>query len=155
MTTLQYLAESFSDVGVAIFTADIGDNLYDIAVSDNSQDKAAERIISMSRLSCQPKAYPTTLRDIAGRTGHPLRTIISEVGPLLLANLLESTGSQQAALFAVFQTAGREGLLLLDLKDLKALLNHLKDNLETLGEDQALSIGAFGQALLRHLVTLE
>ncbi len=59
----------------------------------------------MPWLNYQPKAYPTTLWDIAGKTGHPLRTTISEMGPLLLANLLELTDSQQAALFAAFQVA--------------------------------------------------
>ncbi|VFT63274.1 ATPase [Pseudomonas aeruginosa] len=153
--TLQHLAESFSDAGVAVFAADIKGDLCGIAAPGNPQGKVAERIASMPWLNYQPKAYPTTLWDIAGKTGHPLRTTISEMGPLLLANLLELTDSQQAALFAAFQVADREGLLLLDLKDLKALLNHLKDNPEILGEDRALFTGASGQALLRRLATLE
>lgn len=79
-----------------------------------------------------------SLWDIAGQSGHPLRTTLSEMGPLLLGNLLELTDSQQAALYAAFKVADREGLLLLDLKDLKALLAHLKDNPQLLGEDSAL-----------------
>lgn len=92
--------------------------------------------------------------DIAGQSGHPLRTTLSEMGPLLLGNLLELTDSQQAALYAAFKVADREGLLLLDLKDLKALLAHLKDNPQLLGEDSALMTTASTQALLRRLATL-
>ncbi len=87
----------------------------------------------MPWLNHQPKAYPVTLWDIQGKTGHPLRTTLSEMGPLLLGSLLELTDSQQSALYAAFKVADREGLLLLDLKDLKALLNHLRDNPEAAG----------------------
>lgn len=109
----------------------------------------------MPWLGHTPKAYPVSLWDIAGLSGHPLRTTLSEMGPLLLGNLLELTDSQQAALYAAFKVADREGLLLLDLKDLKALLAHLKDNPHLLGEDSALMTTASTQALLRRLATLE
>ncbi|VXB73246.1 conserved hypothetical protein [Pseudomonas sp. 8AS] len=153
--TLQRLAELFSDAGVAVFAADIKGDLCGLGAAGNPQGKVAERIASMPWLNHQPRAYPVTLWDVAGRSGHPLRTTLSEMGPLLLANLLELTDSQQAALYAAFQVADREGLLLLDLKDLKALLNHLKDHPELLGEDRALFAGASAQALLRRLATLE
>ncbi len=93
--------------------------------------------------------------DIHGQSGHPLRTTLSEMGPLLIGALLELTDSQQAALYAAFKVADREGLLLLDLKDLKALLNHLKDHPQLLGEDAALMTTGSSQALLRRLATLE
>ncbi|MBM7061711.1 DUF853 family protein [Pseudomonas sp. UL073] len=153
--TLQHLAELFSDAGVAVFAADIKGDLCGLGAAGNPQGKVAERIASMSWLNYQAKAYPVSLWDVAGGTGHPLRTTLSEMGPLLLGNLLELTDSQQAALYAAFQVADREGLLLLDLKDLKALLNHLKDHPELLGEDRALFAGASAQALLRRLATLE
>lgn len=153
--TLQRLAEVFSDAGVAVFAADIKGDLCGLGAAGNPQGKVAERIASMSWLGHRPQAYPVTLWDVAGQTGHPLRTTLSEMGPLLLGNLLELTDSQQAALYAAFQVADREGLLLLDLKDLKALLNHLKDHPELLGEDRALFAGASAQALLRRLATLE
>ncbi|MDH4555673.1 DUF853 family protein [Pseudomonas sp. BN417] len=153
--TLQRLAEVFSDAGVAVFAADIKGDLCGLGAAGNPQGKVAERIAAMSWLGHQPRAYPVTLWDVAGRSGHPLRTTLSEMGPLLLGNLLELTDSQQAALYAAFQVADREGLLLLDLKDLKALLNHLKDHPEVLGEDRALFAGASAQALLRRLATLE
>ncbi|WP_375740025.1 helicase HerA-like domain-containing protein [Pseudomonas boanensis] len=153
--TLQRLAELFSDAGVAVFAADIKGDLCGLGAVGHPQGKVAERIATMPWLGHQPQAYPVTLWDVAGVSGHPLRTTLSEMGPLLLGNLLELTDSQQAALYAAFQVADREGLLLLDLKDLKALLNHLKDNLEVLGEDRALFAGASAQALLRRLATLE
>ncbi|MWV11428.1 DUF853 family protein [Pseudomonas sp. R-28-1W-6] len=153
--TLQRLAELFSDAGVAVFAADIKGDLCGLGAAGNPQGKVAERIAGMPWLNHQPQAYPVTLWDVAGRSGHPLRTTLSEMGPLLLANLLELSDSQQAALYAAFQVADREGLLLLDLKDLKALLNHLKDHPELLGEDRALFAGASAQALLRRLATLE
>ncbi|WP_137822981.1 helicase HerA-like domain-containing protein [Pseudomonas sp. D(2018)] len=153
--TLQRLAEVFSDAGVAVFAADIKGDLCGLGAVGNPQGKVAERIASMPWLGHQPQAYPVTLWDVAGQSGHPLRTTLSEMGPLLLGNLLELTDSQQAALYAAFQVADREGLLLLDLKDLKALLNHLKDHPEMLGEDRALFAGASAQALLRRLATLE
>ncbi|MDH0896412.1 MULTISPECIES: helicase HerA-like domain-containing protein [unclassified Pseudomonas] len=153
--TLQRLAELFSDAGVAVFAADIKGDLCGLGAAGNPQGKVAERIASMPWLEHHSQAYPVTLWDVAGKSGHPLRTTLSEMGPLLLGNLLELTDSQQAALYAAFQVADREGLLLLDLKDLKALLNHLKDNPELLGEDRALFAGASAQALLRRLATLE
>ena len=153
--TLQRLAEAFSDAGVAVFAADVKGDLCGLAASGNPQGKIAERIASMPWLGHQPQAYPVTLWDINGQSGHPLRTTLSELGPLLLGNLLELTDSQQAALYATFKVADREGLLLLDLKDLKALLNHLAAHPELLGEDRPLFTSASGQALLRRLATLE
>ncbi len=153
--TLQRMVETFSDAGVAVFAADIKGDLCGLGAVGNPQGKVAERIAGMPWLNHRPQAYPLTLWDIHGQSGHPLRTTLSEMGPLLLSNLLELTDSQQAALYATFQVADREGLLLLDLKDLKALLNHLKDHPESLGEDRALFTGGSSQALLRRLATLE
>lgn len=153
--TLQRLAEAFSDAGVAVFAADIKGDLCGLAAAGNPQGKIAERIAGMPWLGHQPKAYPVTLWDVAGQSGHPLRTTLSEMGPLLLGALLELTDSQQAALYAAFKVADREGLLLLDLKDLKALLNHLMEHPELLGEDSALFTSTSSQALLRRLATLE
>ncbi len=153
--TLQRLAEAFSDAGVAVFAADIKGDLCGLGAAGEPKGKIAERIASMPWLGHRPQAYPVTLWDVAGQSGHPLRTTLSEMGPLLLGALLELTDSQQAALYAAFQVADRDGLLLLDLKDLKALLNHLQEHPEVLGEDLALFTGASGQALLRRLATLE
>lgn len=153
--TLQRLAEQFSDAGVAVFAADIKGDLCGLAAAGTPSGKIAERIASMSWLNHHPRAYPVTLWDVQGVSGHPLRTTLTEMGPLLLGNLLELSDSQQAALFAAFKVADREALLLLDLKDLKALLNHLRTHPELLGEDAALLNGSSAQALLRRLATLE
>ncbi|WP_342650705.1 helicase HerA-like domain-containing protein [Pseudomonas sp. REB1044] len=153
--TLQRLAEVFSDAGVAVFAADIKGDLCGLGAAGAPAGKVAERIADMPWLQHQPRAYSVTLWDIAGQSGHPLRTTLSEMGPLLLGNLLELTDSQQAALYAAFKVADREGLLLLDLKDLKALLAHLRDNPQLLGDDRALMTTGSTQALLRRLATLE
>ena len=153
--TLQRLAEAFSDAGVAVFAADIKGDLCGLGAAANPQGKVAERIAGMPFLDYTAQAYPVTLWDIHGQSGHPLRTTISEMGPLLLGSLLELTDSQQSALYATFKVADREGLLLLDLKDLKALLNHLRYHPELLGEDAALMTTGSSQALLRRLAVLE
>ena len=153
--SLQRLVENFSDAGVAVFATDIKGDLCGLGAAGAPTGKVAERIASMPWLAHQPKAYPVTLWDIQGRSGHPLRTTLSEIGPLLLGNLLELTDSQQAALYAAYRVADREGLLLLDLKDLKALLNYLQGNPQALGEDAALFTRASAQALQRRLATLE
>jgi len=153
--TLQRLAEAFSDAGVAVFAADIKGDLCGLGAAGAPQGKVAERIAGMPWLNYQSQAYPVILWDIHGQSGHPLRTTLSEMGPLLLGNLLELTDSQQSTLYAAFKVADREGLLLLDIKDLKALLNHLKDNPQLLGADSALMTTGSSQALLRRLAVLE
>jgi len=153
--TLQRLAEAFSEAGVAVFAADIKGDLCGLGAAGNPQGKVAERIAGMPWLNYRPQAYPVTLWDIQGQSGHPLRTTLSEMGPLLLGSLLELTDSQQSALYAAFKVADREGLLLLDIKDLKALLNHLRENPQLLGEDSALLTTGSSQALLRRLAVLE
>jgi hypothetical protein len=153
--TLQRLIETFSDAGVAVFAADVKGDLCGLGAAGAPQGKVAERIASMPWLNHKPMAYPVTLWDVHGKSGHPLRTTLSEMGPLLLGALLELTDSQQAALYAAFKVADREGLLLLDLKDLKALLAHLKSHPEVLGDDSALFTSTSSQALLRKLAGLE
>ncbi|MDB6051182.1 MAG: hypothetical protein JWR17_3928 [Pseudomonas sp.] len=153
--TLQRLAEAFSDAGVAVFAADIKGDLCGLGAAGNPQGKIAERIAGMPWLNHHPQGYPVTLWDVHGQSGHPLRTTLSEMGPLLLGSLLELTDSQQSTLYAAFKVADREGLLLLDIKDLKALLNHLREQPQLLGEDSALMTTGSSQALLRRLAVLE
>ncbi|WP_297844106.1 helicase HerA-like domain-containing protein [Pseudomonas sp.] len=153
--TLQRLAEAFSDAGVAVFAADIKGDLCGLGAAGNPQGKIAERIASMPWLNHRPQGYPVTLWDVHGQSGHPLRTTLSEMGPLLLGSLLELTDSQQSTLYAAFKVADREGLLLLDIKDIKALLNHLREHPQLLGEDSALMTTGSSQALLRRLAVLE
>lgn len=153
--TLQRLIEQFSAAGVAVFAADIKGDLCGLGAPATPGGKVAERIAAMPWLDYHPQAWPLVLWDVAGQSGHPLRTTLSEMGPLLLGALLALTDSQQAALHAAFRVADREGLLLLDLKDLKALLNHLQAHPELLGEERALFTAASAQALQRKLAGLE
>lgn len=153
--TLQRLIEQFSAAGVAVFAADIKGDLCGLGAPATPGGKVAERIAAMPWLDYRPQAWPLVLWDVAGQSGHPLRTTLSEMGPLLLGALLVLTDSQQAALHAAFRVADREGLLLLDLKDLKALLNHLQAHPELLGEECALFTAASAQALQRKLAGLE
>ena len=153
--TMQRLAEAFSDAGVAVFAADIKGDFCGIGATGEPKGKIAERIASMPWLEHKPQAYPVSIWDVYGESGHPLRTTISEMGPLLLGNLLELTDSQQSVLYLAFKVADREGLLLLDLKDLKALLNHLREQPDVLGEDRALYAPQSANALQRKLSTLE
>ena len=153
--TMQRLAEAFSDAGVAVFAADIKGDFCGIAAAGQPHGKIAERIASMPWLEYRPQAYPVSIWDVYGESGHPLRTTVSAMGPLLLGNLLELTDSQQAILYLAFQIADRDGLLLLDLKDLKALLNHLREEPEVLGEDRALFTAQSANALQRKLASLE
>lgn len=153
--TMQRLAEAFSDAGVPVFAADIKGDFCGIAAAGEPKGKIAERIAAMPWLAHTPQAYPVSMWDVYGETGHPLRTTISDMGPLLLGNLLELTDSQQAILYLAFQVADREGLLLLDLKDLKAMLNHLRDQPDALGDDRALYTAQSANALQRKLSMLE
>ena len=153
--TMQRLAEAFSDAGVPVFAADIKGDFCGIAAAGEPKGKIAERIASMPWLAHTPQAYPVSMWDVYGETGHPLRTTISDMGPLLLGNLLELTDSQQAILYLAFQVADCEGLLLLDLKDLKAMLNHLRDQPDALGDDRALYTAQSANALQRKLSMLE
>ena len=153
--TMQRLAEAFSDAGVAVFAADIKGDFCGIGAVGEPKGKIAERIASMPWLEHKPQSYPVSIWDVYGESGHPLRTTISEMGPLLLGNLLELTDSQLSVLYLAFQVADRDGLLLLDLKDLKALLNHLREQPEVLGDDRALYTTQSANALQRKLATLE
>lgn len=155
IVTMQRLAETFSDAGVAVFAADIKGDFCGIAAAGQPQGKIAERIASMPWLEHRPQAYPVTIWDVYGERGHPLRTTVSAMGPLLLGNLLELTDSQQTILYLAFQIAGRDGLLLLDLKDLKALLNYLREEPDVLGADRALFTAQSANALQRKLASLE
>jgi DNA helicase HerA-like ATPase len=106
--TLQRLAEAFSDAGVAVFAADIKGDL--CGLGRRAIPRARSPNVSpVCPSSTTAKAYPVTLWDIHGQSGHPLRTTLSEMGPLLLGSLLELTDSQQSALYAAFKVADREG----------------------------------------------
>jgi DNA helicase HerA-like ATPase len=153
--TLQHLIEVFSDAGVAVFAADVKGDLTGLAKEGKPSGKILERIESMPWLNWHAKGYPLVSWDIYGKTGHPLRTTISQMGPLLLTALLELTDTQQAILNLVFQYAVKEGLLLLDFKDLKSTINYVKENPSVLGENASLFSAQSAAALQRKLANLE
>ena len=150
--TLQILAEGFSRMGVPVFAADIKGDLSGLAVPGASHPKVTERLQQIPLEGFQHRLYPVVLWDIQGETGHPVRTTISEMGPLLLANLLDLNETQEGILYAAFRIADEEGMLMLDLKDMRSMLNWMRDNAAALrgtyGNISASSVGAIQRRLL-------
>jgi DNA helicase HerA-like ATPase len=150
--TLQVLAEGFSRMGVPVFAADVKGDLSGISAPGKPNKEIDRRLGLIPREGYQQRGYPVAFWDVFGASGHPVRTTISEVGPLLLANLLELNDTQSGVLYAAFRIADEQGLLLLDLKDLKALLAWMVDNASDLrasyGNVTASSVGAIQRGLL-------
>lgn len=121
--TLQLLAENFSKLGVPVFSADVKGDLAGIAKAGTRSPKIEERLSKISLSSFNPQPSPIIFWDLAGTAGHPLRTTIADIGPLLLAHILELNQTQEGVLQVGFKVAEERKLLLLDLKDLQALLN--------------------------------
>jgi len=153
--TLQVLAEAFANAGVPVFAADIKGDLSGAAVAASASPAIDKRLAQMPRLDWQPAAAPAVFWDILGDQGHPLRTTISEMGPLLLASLLDLNDNQLAALYSVFAWADQQGLLLLDLKDLQALMDWLRRHPQELSGVAAGISPASIQAIQRRLVILQ
>ena len=153
--TLQVLAESFSRAGVPVFAADIKGDLSGIASPGKPHKEIDRRLALMPGLGYEHAGCPTVLWDIYGKSGHPVRTTVSELGPLILANLLELNDTQTGVLYACFAIADDEGLLLLDLKDLRSLLNWMAENRKDLaGEYGNIATASVG-AIQRRLLVLE
>ena len=156
--TLQRLAERFSRLGVPVFVADVKGDLAGISQAGGDSDKVAERVAELGLAAAEGFAYapcPVTCWDLYGEQGHPVRTTISEMGPLLLTRLLELNNVQEGVLNICFRVADDNGLLLLDLKDLRAMLSHVAENAAalktTFGNVSSASVGA----IQRRLLTLE
>jgi DNA helicase HerA-like ATPase len=150
--TLQALAEQLSTAGVPVFMADVKGDLAGLAAPGGSNKKVAERLQALGIEGRGPEAFPVTLWDVFGEQGHPVRATISEMGPLLLGRILNLNETQAGVLAAVFRIADDGGLLLLDLKDLRALLQHAGDNAAKYrtqyGNISTASIGAIQRGLL-------
>ena len=116
--TLQILAESFSNAGVPVFAADIKGDLSGIAAMGEPKDFLAKRAEQIHMDTYEFQEFPAIFWDLFGEQGHPIRTTISEMGPLLLSRLMNLTDAQEGVLNIAFQIADEEGLLLLDMKDL-------------------------------------
>lgn len=151
--TLQTLAESFSAMGVPVFLADVKGDLAGISQSGGQSAKVLERIKQLKIDDYTPAGCPVTFWDVFGEKGHPVRATISEMGPLLLARLLQLNETQSGVLNIVFRVADENGLLLLDLKDLRAMLQHVGDNAAEFttqyGNISPASIGAIQRGLLQ------
>ncbi|OOF57447.1 helicase HerA-like C-terminal domain-containing protein [Rodentibacter myodis] len=151
--TLRKMAEAFSDDGVPVFLVDVKGDLSGIVKAGSLSGKIAERITQFE-LGGEGylSGYPTSFWDVFGETGIPLRTTISEMGPLLLARLLNLNATQEGLLNLVFRVADDKGLLLIDLKDLRAILKYVAENAKTFqveyGNVSAASVGAIQRALL-------
>lgn len=150
--TLQILAEGFSALGVPVFAADIKGDLSGLAAPAVPNPKITERLARIPLPDYAPQPCPVAFWDIYGQTGHPVRTTISEMGPLLLSNLLDLNDTQSGLLFACFRIADDEGMLLLDLKDLRAMLawmgEHAGELRSAYGNISPASIGAIQRQLL-------
>ena len=153
--TLQLLAESFSRLGVPVFAADMKGDLSGVAGTGKEHPKVTERLQYIGIEDHRFEGCPTLFWDLFGKQGHPLRTTISEMGPTLLANLLELNETQSGILQIAFSVADDQGLLLLDLKDLRAMLNWVADNAAELARDYGSVSRASVNAILRRLLVLE
>ena len=149
--TLQTLAQAFSSIGVPVFMADVKGDLSGVAKAGGANPKVAERANSLG-VEVKYEACPTVFWDVFGERGHPVRATISDMGPLLLSSMLALNDTQEGVLNLVFKIADYNGLLLLDAKDLRAMLQHVGDNAAQFrteyGNISAASIGAIQRGLL-------
>jgi len=150
--TLQVMAERFSAIGVPVFMADVKGDLAGLAAAGTASPKMQERLAALKIAAPQWAACPVVFWDAFGKAGHPVRATISDMGPLLLGRLFNLNDTQQGVLTLVFKIADDNGLLLLDAKDLRAMLQHVGDNASQFtteyGNVSAASIGAIQRALL-------
>ncbi len=152
--TLQNLAEGFSNAGVPVFLSDIKGDLSGMCRESEMEDFLVKRAKLIGLLDeYEGQEFPVVFWDLFGKQGHPVRTTISEIGPLLLARMLELNDTQEGVLNIAFRVADEQGLLLLDLKDLRALLNAVNEQRKEIsaeyGNVSPQSIGAIQRGLLR------
>lgn len=153
--TLQVLAEGFSRIGVPVFLADVKGDLAGLSQPIAPHPKIDERLEKIGIEDFEATGWPVVFWDLFGKSGHPIRTTISEMGPLLLANLLELNDTQEGILNIAFRIADEEGLLLLDLKDLRALLRFVADNAKLFSRQYGNVSGASVAAIQRRLLVLD
>src|SRR6266700_4907480 len=150
--TLQTLAENFSARGVPVFMADVKGDLAGMSQTGGNNSKVVERAKELKIADFKGEACPVVFWDVFGEQGHPVRATVSEMGPLLLGRLLELNDTQEGVLNMVFKIADESGLLLLDLKDLRSMLQYVADNADQFktqyGNVSAASVGAIQRNLL-------
>ena len=151
--TLQTMAENFSKIGVPVFMADVKGDLTGISQAGSIGEKMAGILKERGIDTPESLACPATLWDVFGEQGHPVRATISDMGPLLLARMLNLNETQSGVMNLVFKIADDNGMLLLDLKDLRAMLQYVGDNASefttTYGNVSAASVGAIQRGLLQ------
>lgn len=153
--TLQMLAESFSSIGVPVFVTDIKGDLAGLSQPGKPHEKINQRIQSIGIKDYQQRACPTVLWDVFEQQGLPLRITISDMGPLLLSSLMELNDTQSGILYACFDLADEEGMLLLDMKDLKSMLNWMSENAKELKSNYGNISSSSVAAIIRKLLVLE
>lgn len=150
--TLQVLAERFSSIGVPVFMADVKGDLSGLAAAGAASPRMMARLAQLGLAEPVWSACPVTFWDIYGKSGHPVRATVSDMGPLLLGRLFNLNDTQQGVLTLVFKIADDNGLLLLDMKDLRSMLQFVGDKAKEFtvqyGNISAASIGAIQRALL-------
>lgn len=151
--SLQVLAENLSKIGVPVFMADVKGDLAGISQPGGNNPKVAERIKQLGLENFTFEGCPVTFWDVFGEQGHPIRATVSDMGPLLLARLLNLNETQAGVLAIIFKIADDNGLLLLDLKDLRAMVQYVGDNAAQFrteyGNISAASVGAIQRGLLQ------
>src|SRR5512143_263377 len=154
--SLQVLAEGLSRTGVSVFMADVKGDLAGISQpGSDSNTKVKERAQLLKLTDFKYQSYPVVFWDIFGEQGHPVRATISEMGPLILARLLDLNETQGAVLSLVFKIADDNGLLLLDIKDLQAMLQFVGNNALTFQTQYGNITGATVGSIQRSLLTVE
>lgn len=150
--TLQKMAESFSEIGVPVFMADVKGDLTGVAEEGQASEKLMTRLNNIGVTDWEPHANPVVVWDIFGEKGHPVRATVSDLGPLLLARLLNLNEVQSGVLNIIFRIADDQGLLLLDFKDLRAITQYIGDNAKSFqnqyGNISTASVGAIQRGLL-------
>ena len=153
--TLQKLAESLSEIGVPVFMADVKGDLTGIAAEGQPSEKLLARLKNIGITDWQTHSNPVVLWDIFGEKGHPVRATVSDLGPLLLARLLNLNEVQSGVLNIIFRIADDQGLLLLDFKDLRAITQYIGDNAKSFQNQYGNISSASVGAIQRGLLTLE
>jgi DNA helicase HerA-like ATPase len=150
--SLQILAEGFSNAGVPVFCADVKGDLAGLAANGNMEDFLVKRANDIGLDDYEPQEFPVVFWDLFGEQGHPIRTTISDMGPLLLSRLMDLSDAQEGVLNIAFRIADEEGLLLLDMKDLQSLLAHIAERSKEIsgryGNVTKQSVGAIQRSLL-------
>ena len=153
--TLKVLAESFSDVGVPVFLADVKGDLGGMVAPGRDTEDMQKRIARFSIEGWKYQSYPTRFWDVYGEGGHPIRTTVSDMGPLLMARVLGLNETQTGVLNIAFRVADENGLLLLDLKDLKSMLRLISEQAKQLSLEYGNIAPQSVSAIIRSLVSLE